>query len=87
MLEHANLHGNHIPNGVLRHASNAVTAIRRRKRMLLFLGAENVRCESVAKRFLARDGDRAVVCRIWSFMLSRQGDGAATLATQRFWLP
>ena len=54
---------------VQRRLNNAITCARQRGRMLLFLGAENVRCESQAKRFLAKDGDRAIACRTLRFML------------------
>ena len=48
----------------------AVAGARQRGRMLLFLGAENDRCDAAARRFIAVDGDRAATWRIWKFMCS-----------------
>ena len=55
---------------LVRRARIAVADARQRGRMLLLLTAENDRCESSTRRFLAKDGDRAVTWRIWSFMRS-----------------
>ena len=69
MLEDVNFDTNHIPKEVLRRVRRAVACARQRGRMLLLLGAESARCESPAKHFLTRDGDRAVMCRTLGFML------------------
>ena len=71
LLQNVNLNGNHfMDDHVLRRVRSAVTGANCRGRMMLVLYAESDRCESPAKRFLARDGDHAVMCRIWKFMLS-----------------
>ena len=70
-LENVNLNGNRgVGDSVLKRVRVAVAGARQRGRVLSLLGAESDRCNSPARRFLARDGDRAVMCRVWGFMLS-----------------
>ena len=69
LLEKMDLRANQIPEDVMRRTRKAMTCARQRGRMLLLLGAENGRCESAARGFLRRDGDRAVMCRVLRFML------------------
>ena len=48
---------------------NAIACARQRGRLLLFLSAERARSKTPVKRFIARDGDRAVLWRTLRFML------------------
>ena len=65
------LRSNGVPDDddVFRRLRRAITCACQRGRLLLLLGAERARRETPLKRFLARDGDHAVLWRTLRFML------------------
>ena len=86
-LENIILDDNHSLDDAMRLVHSACAGACQRGRMLVLLSAENDRCAAAAKRFLAKDGDRAVMNRTLGFMHAWDRDRVATRRTLRFILP